>query len=70
MKHNNQPIPENIRPLWRYREYAAYLRISEDKARHDLAAGKIPSNLYIRVFGRSIRFLPEAVEQWARGGAA
>ncbi len=59
--------PVQFQPLWRYKQFAEYLGISEDKARHDMCAGVIPKKLFIRIFGgRSIRFIPEEVVRFVR----
>lgn len=49
-------------PLWKYQQFANFLGIGVDAARHAMCAGKIPSHLYVRPFGgNTIRFIPEAV---------
>jgi len=69
-KQKNQLISAAVscQTLWTYKDCADFLKVSADKLRHDMAAGRIPSHLFVRPFGgRAVRFLPDAVMAYARG---
>jgi excisionase family DNA binding protein len=47
--------------LWRYKEVAEYLQLSEHTLRHFVMLRQIP----FRKLGRSVRFLKSDIDQWA-----
>ena len=48
--------------LWRYRDLANYLQISEHKIRRDVMARKIP----FTKIGKCVRFVPEEIKEWLK----
>lgn len=59
------PVANNEDELLTYDSLAAYLSVSKSKLRGDMCAGKIPQELYVKLFGgRSVRFLKSRVDQY------
>jgi len=60
----NRLIEGQPEPLWRYRDLAKFLNMTEGETRQLKASTDIP---YIQLSERRIRFQPAAVIEWLKG---
>lgn len=69
IKIDSHPHEAQLQQLWTYKECAAFLRIGPDALRHHMSDGKIPPNLYVRLWdSQTVRFIPQAVIEYVKSG--